>query len=125
LNNNSNFTFDPGIILMQVASSNYERDARYLGTILMQIIRTVHGKESDFHFGAPENTFGWNFCTLTVNRMIVQQLIQLFGNEILKAKGSSLDQKFVEWLKNRYIKKNPNIDIKLVSDLKSSRFGLF
>jgi hypothetical protein len=110
---------------MQVASSNYERDARYLRTILLQIIRTVHGKESDFHFGAPENAFGWTFCTLSVNRMIVQQLIQLFGNEILKAKGSSLDQKFVEWLKKRYIKKNPNIDIKLVSDLKSSRFGLF
>jgi hypothetical protein len=124
-NNNNNFTFDPSIILMQIASLNYERDVRDLRTILLQIIRMVHGKESDFHFGAPEYALGWTFCPLSINRIIVQQLLQLFGNDLLKAKGTSIDQKFVEWLKKRYIKKNLNIDIKLVSDLKSSHFGLF
>jgi hypothetical protein len=124
-NNKNNSTSDPSIILMQVASSNYEKDARYLRTILLQIIRMVHGRESDFHFGAPEYMFGWAFSTLSINSIIVHQLIQLFGDEILKGKGSSIDQKFVEWLKKKHIKKNLNIDIKLVSDLKSSRFGLF
>jgi hypothetical protein len=123
---NNSFAFDAGILIMQVASTNYEADIRYLGTIFSNLIRIVHGKETDYHFGSPEQTFGWNFFTLSISREIVQQLNEVLGNEISRTRGDSIDQKFLQWLKKKYdIKKKSNLDIVLVSDLKSSRFGLF
>ena len=118
--------FDPRILLMQIASTNYQSDVRYLQSIFSNLVIMVHGKETDYHFGSFEQTFGWYFFTCSIRRKIVHQLNELLANEILKAKGDSTDQKFIEWLKKKYhIKKNSSIDITLVSDLKSSRFGLF
>ena len=123
---NDNIAFDPGMLIMQIASIDYEADIRYLGTIFSNLVRIVHGKETDYHIGSPEQSFGWNFFILSIKRKIVHQLNELLGNEILKESGDSADQKFVEWLKKKYdIEKKSNVKIVLLSDLKSSRFGLF
>jgi hypothetical protein len=48
---NDNFAFDPGTLIMQIVSTNYERDIRYLEIIFSNLVRMVHGKEADYHFG--------------------------------------------------------------------------
>jgi hypothetical protein len=117
--------FDPDMIVMQAAST--ESDARMIETILSDVLQLVHAQESDFHLGSAEYTFGWNFYILSVNMSVVKQLTQLPDSDILKVKGDSLEQKFVNWLNGQTKKKNIDnrIHFSLLSDLKSSRYGLF
>lgn len=117
--------FDPGRIVMQAAST--EPDARIIETILSDALKLVHAQESDFHLGSAEYTFGWNFYMLSVNMSVVKRLAQLPDSDILKVKGDSLEQKFVNWLNGQTKKKNAGdkIHFSLLSDLKSSRYGLF
>jgi len=117
--------FDPGRIVMQAAST--EPDARMIEAILAEVLKIVHVQESDFHVGSGEYTFGWNFYLLSVSESIVRRLAQLPESDVLKVKGDSLEQKFVNWLNGQTKKKNidDKVHFSLLSDLKSSRYGLF
>jgi hypothetical protein len=117
--------FDSDRIFMQAAST--ELDARMIETIVGDVLKLVHAQESDVHFGSAEYTFGWNFYILSVNLSVVRRLTELPDSDVLKAKGDSLEQKFVNWLNRQTKKKNINdkIHFSLLSDLKSSRYGLF
>jgi hypothetical protein len=87
----------------------------------------VHAKESDMQIGSAEPAFGWNFYILTVDKAVATRLAQLPESSILRIKGDSLEQKFVNWL-NQQVKANnfeDKIHFNLLSDLKSSRYGLF
>lgn len=124
--NDDSVAFDAGMLAMQIASLNYEADMRYLKTIFSNLVRIVHGKDTDYHIGPPEQMFGWNFFILSIKRKTVHQLTKLLGTEILKERGGSIDQKFVSWVKRKYgIEKKSNLNMVLLSDLKSSEFGLF
>lgn len=83
---NDNFAFDPGTLIMQIVSTNYERDIRYLEIIFSNLVRMVHGKEADYHFGSSEKTFGRNLFTLSIGRNIIRRLNKMLGNEIFKSK---------------------------------------
>jgi len=117
--------FEPGRIIMQAAST--EPDARMIETILGEVLKIVHVQESDFHLGSAEYTFGWNFYMLSIDFSVVRRLAQLPVSDVLKVKGDSLEQKFVNWLNGQTKKKNVDdrIHFTLLSDLKSSRYGLF
>ena len=117
--------FDPGKIVMQAAST--EQDGKMIETILGEALEMAHGQESDFHLYSAEYTFGWNSYMLSVNMSVIRRLVQLPDSDILKAKGDSLEQKFVNWLNGQTKKKNVDdkIHFSLLSDLKSSRYGLF
>lgn len=126
ISNNDSLAFDARMLSMQIASLNYEADMRYINTIFSNLVRIVHGKDTDYHIGPPEHMFGWNFFILSIKRKTVDQLTKLLGAEILKEKGDSIDQKFVGWVKKKYgIEKKSNLNMVLLSDLKSSEFGLF
>lgn len=114
-----------GRIFMQAAST--EPDARIIEAILGEVLKIVHVQESDFHLGSAEYTFGWNFYLLSINESVVMRLAQLPESDVLKVKGDSLEQKFVNWLNGQTKKKNVDdkIHFSLLSDLKSSRYGLF
>lgn len=83
---NDNFAFDPGTLIMQIVSTNYERDIRYHEIIFSNLVRMVHGKEADYHFGSSEKTFGKNLYTLSIAHNIIQQLNEMLGNGIFKSK---------------------------------------
>ena len=117
--------FDSGRIVIQAAS--IEPDARIIEAILVEVLKIVHIQQSDFHFGSAEYTFGWNFYLLSISESAVKRLAQLPESDILKVKGDSLEQKFVNWLNGQTKKKNigDKVHFSLLSDLKSSRYGLF
>ena len=116
---------DTGKIILQAAS--IEQDGKMIETILGEALEMAHGQQSDFRLGSAENAFGWNFYRVSINMSVVRRLAQLPNSNILKAKGDSLEQKFVNWLNGQTKKKNAGdkIHFSLLSDLKSSRYGLF
>lgn len=117
--------FDPERIVLQVAS--VDPDARAIEAMMGEILKLAHAEGSGLRVGSAEPAIGWNFYVLSVSRMAVRQLAQLPGSDIPKAKGDTLEQKFVNWL-NRQAKKkgiDDRLHFSLLSDLKSSRYGLF
>jgi len=117
--------FDPELIVIQVAST--EPDARMIEGLMDEVLLMVHAEESALRMSSAEQTFGWNFYIMSVDKTVATQLAQLPENGILDIKGSTLEQKFVSWL-NRRAKTNgagDKIQFNLLSDLKSSRYGLF
>jgi hypothetical protein len=117
--------FDPERIVLQAAS--IDPDAREIEAFMGEILKLAHAEDSDLRIGSVKPAFGWNFYVLSVSRMAVSQLAQLPGSDILKTKGDTLEQKFVNWL-NRQTKKksiDDKLHFNLLSDLKSSRYGLF
>jgi hypothetical protein len=117
--------FDTDRIVIQAAST--EQDTRMIGMLLDEVGRMIHAKESDIRMGVAEPAFGWNFYILTVDRTVAMSLTQLPESSILRVKGDSLEQKFVNWLNQQVKAKNleDKIHFNLLSDLKSSRYGLF
>lgn len=117
--------FDPELIVMQAAST--EPDARMIEALMGDVLRMAHAEESAMRIGSAEQTFGWNFYIMSVDKAVVRRLKQLPESGILDVKGSSLEQKFVGWL-NQQVKTNSaddKVHFNLLSDLKSSRYGLF
>jgi hypothetical protein len=117
--------FDPEIIVIQAAST--EQSNMMIEALMDDVLRTVHADESAVRISTPEKTFGWNFYMMSVNMEVARQLAHLPESGILDAKGGSLEQKFVSWLNLRAktIGAGDKVRFNLLSDLKSSRYGLF
>ncbi len=117
--------FDPDRIVFQVACIDYRSASQVVTSMLNNIVRAVGGSQSDFDSGPPEPKFGWEFYRLSINKMIVRRLASLPDNNIMKMKGETLDQKFSVWF-NRQLKiRIDKVQVRLLSELKSSQFGLF
>jgi hypothetical protein len=117
--------FDPELIMVQAAST--EPDTRMIESLMDGVLRMAHAEESAVRIGPAERTFGWNFYVMSVDKAVARSLAQLLESGILDIKGSSLEQKFVGWL-NQRVKANGidgKVHFNLLSDLKSSRYGLF
>lgn len=117
--------FDPGLIIMQAAST--EPDSRIVEALVGDVLRMVHAEETAARIGPAENALGWNFYILSVDMAVARQLAQLSESGLLDVKGDSLEQKFVGWLNGRAQARNADdrVHFSLLSDLKSSRYGLF
>lgn len=117
--------FDPELIFMQAAST--EPDGRIIEALMGDVLRMAHAEESAVRMGSAKQTFGWNFYVMSVDRAVARQLAQLPESGIPDARGSSLEQKFVSWLNSRAKTKGADdkVHFNLLSDLKSSRYGLF
>jgi hypothetical protein len=117
--------FDPELIVVQAASTKPDR--RMIESLMDKVLRMAHAEESAMCIGNAEHNFGWNFYIMSVNKAVARSLAQLPESGILDIKGSSLEQKFVGWL-NQLAKTNGadgKVHFNLLSDLKSSRYGLF
>ena len=114
--------FDPERVVIQAAST--DPDARAIEALVAGALRLAHS-ESDWHIGPAEPSFGWNFYTLSISRDAVRRLVQLPDGELIKMKGETLEQKFVAWLNKQAKKSAGSVHFTLLSDLKSSRYGLF
>lgn len=117
--------FDPELIVMQAAST--EPDTRMIESLMGDILRMAHAEDSAMRIGSAEQMFGWNFYILSLDKAVARHLAQLPECGILDVRGSSLEQKFVSWL-NQQAKANganDKVHFNLLSDLKSSQYGLF
>src|SRR5919198_6363602 len=117
--------FDPELIVMQAAST--EPDTRMIEALMDEVLRLAHAEETAMRLSSAEQTFGWNFYIMSVDKQVARQLAQLPESGVLDVKGDSFEQKFVSWLNRRAKAKgaDDNVHFNLLSDLKSSRHGLF
>lgn len=92
-----------------------------------EVLMMVHAEESGVRISSAEQSFGRNFYIMTVDKVVERQLAQLAESGILDNKGSTLEHKFVSWLNRRAKTKGADekVQFNLLSDLKSSRYGLF
>jgi hypothetical protein len=117
--------FDPEIIVMQAAST--EPDTKMIEAMMWDVLRLAHAEESALRMSPAEQTFGWNFYIMSVDKTVARSLAQLPESGILDVRGSSLEQKFVGWLNQRARAggAEDRVHFNSLSDLKSSRYGLF
>ena len=111
--------------VMQAAST--QPDSRMIEALMGDVLRIVHAEESAVRLGLAEQAFGWNFYIISVAMAVARQLAQLPESGILDAKSGSLEQKSISWLNGRAKTKgvDDKVHFNLLSDLKSSRCGLF
>jgi hypothetical protein len=117
--------FDPDLIVMQVAST--ESDARVIEALIAEVLLMAHAEETAMRLSSAEQTFGWNFYIMSIDKEVARHLAQLPESGVLDVKGDSFEQKFVSWLNRRAKAKGADdkVHFRLLSDLKSSRYGLF
>ena len=117
--------FEPELVMIQAAST--EPDAGLVELLLEEVQLLAHSEERAIQLSSAKQTFGWNFYLISIDKSIVLQIAQLPESSFLQAKGDSLEQKFVFWLNQRAKAKGSQekVHFDLLSDLKSSRYGLF
>jgi hypothetical protein len=117
--------FDPEVIVIQAAST--QQDAGAIETLMSEIRLMAHAEETALRLSSGEHSFGWNFYIMSVDKQVARQLAQLPGSGLLDAKGDSLEHKFLRLLNRRIKAKGADyrVHFNLLSDLKSSRYGLF
>ena len=110
---------------MQAAST--EPDGRIVEALVGDVLGLVHAEEAAARIGPAENALGWNFYIVSIDMSVARQLAQLSESGPLDLKGDSLEQKFVGWLNGRAQAggAGDRVHFSLLSDLKSSRYGLF
>ena len=116
--------YDPERVLLQAAL--IEQDSKLIEVLILDALEIVHAAET-MVIGAPEFALGWSFFPVSIARSALRQLVSIPESEILKVKGDSVEQKFVNWL-NRQAKKKgleDRVHFSLASDLRSTRYGLF
>ena len=116
---------DPERVVMQVACANYDSGSKLVSAVLDNLARLAGSDRADVLSGHVESTFGWDFYPVAISRAFVHQLANMPENDIWRMKGASLDEKFAAWLNRQLKLRAEGVEVKLLSDLKSSRFGLF
>jgi hypothetical protein len=92
---------------------------------LLENMARLVGVEPRLETGPAEPAFGWTFYTLSVNKDVVRRFAGLPESEILQSRGATLDQKFAAWLNRQLKSRMQGVQVRLLSDLKSSQFGFF
>ncbi len=115
---------DPERIVIQVAS--VDADPKVIEGLVLDTLNMVHAGES-MAIGETDSALGWTFYRVSASRAAVRHLASFPGSDIMKVRGDSVEQRFVNWL-NRQAKKKgfgDRVHFTLASDLRSSRYGLF
>ena len=84
----------------------------------------VHG-EDDFVMTDSEFAFGWHFFVLSVNKSLIQKLVEMMGDDFDKLKGKGTEKKFLTWLTKNVENKSPRFKLALKEEMESSKFGIF
>lgn len=122
--------YSPDRIVMQVGCLGYE-EARRLVSDLLSNMAAMAGTGPEMAAGPPESAMGWTFYQLAVSKDFVRRLAGVPGVSISAMKGDTLDDKFVVWLNMQLAARagkgegEVKVQVRLLSDLRSSRFGLF
>lgn len=109
---------------MQVACTDYEAGSGLLTEMLTNMAK-ITGTEPNLTSWNAEPTFGWTFYRLSIDKEFVRRLAGLPESDIMRMKGATLDQKFSVWLNRQLQARTEGVRVQLLSDLKSSQFGLF
>ena len=113
-----------GKININVSAVDYDKTSKALTHQLSLLEEMVHGQE-DFVMTDSEFAFGWHFFVLSVNKSLVQKLMEMMGSDFEKLKGKSTEKKFLTWLTKNVENKSPRFKLAIKEEMESSKFGIF
>jgi len=116
--------YDPDRVVLQVACTDHEAASELVADMLGNMAKMA-GAEPRLMSEKAEPAFGWTFYALAVDKSFVRRLAGLPEIGIMHMKGATLDQKFAVWLNQQLQARAEGVRVELLSDLRSSRFGLF
>ncbi len=111
-------------ININVSTIDYEKTSKALTRQLFLLEEMVHSKE-DFVMTDSEFAFGWHFFVLSVNKSLVEKLVEMMGPDFQKLKGRGIEKKFLTWLTNNVEAKSPRFKLAIKEEMESSKFGIF
>lgn len=113
-----------GRIHINVSTVDYDKTSKVLTKQLSNLEEMVHSKE-DFVMTDSEFAFGWHFFVLSVNKSLIQKLVEITGPDFDKLKGKGIEKKFLTWLTNHIEDKSPRFKLAIKEEMESSKFGIF
>ena len=111
-------------ININVSAVDYEKTSKAIAHKLSLLEEMVHG-ENDFAMTDSEFAFGWHFFVLSINRSLVEKLIEMMGADYDKIKGKGNEKKFLTWLTKNIETKSPRFKLAIKEEMESSKFGIF
>ncbi len=111
-------------ININVSAVDYDKTSKALTRQLVLLEEMVHSKE-DFVMTDSEFAFGWHFFVLSVNKSLVEKLIEIMGPDFEKLKGRGIEKKFLTWLTKNVETKSPRFKLAIKDEMESSKFGIF
>jgi len=113
-----------GKININVSAIDYDKTSKALIRQLSLLEEMVHSQE-DFVMTDSEFAFGWHFFVLSVNKSLVQKLVEMMGSDFEKLKGKGTEKKFLTWLIKNVESKSPRFKLAIKEEMESSKFGIF
>ncbi len=113
-----------GRININVSAVDYDKTSKEIKTQLTLLEEMVHG-ENDFVVTDSEFAFGWHFFVLSVNKSLVEKLVEMMGPDFNKLKGRGIEKKFLTWLTKNVETKSPRFKLAIKEEMESSKFGIF
>ena len=111
-------------ININISAVDYDKTSKALTHQLVLLEEMVHSKE-DFVMTDSEFAFGWHFFVLSVNKSLVEKLIEIMGADFNKLKGKGIEKKFLTWLTKNVETKSPRFKLAIKEEMESSKFGIF
>ncbi len=109
---------------INVSATDYDKTSKEIRSILNLLEEMVHSEDS-FIITDSEFAFGWHFFVVSVNKELVQKLVEQMGLDFEKLKGKGIEKKFLTWLTQKVEEKNLRIKLAIKEEMESSKFGIF
>jgi hypothetical protein len=111
-------------ININVSAVDYDKTSKALTRQLVLLEEMVHS-EDDFVMTDSEFAFGWHFFVLSVNKSLIEKLVEIMGPDFEKLKGRGTEKKFLTWLTKNVDTKSPRFKLAIKEEMESSKFGIF
>ena len=113
-----------GRININVSTVDYNKTSKAIFHKLSLLEEMVHGNE-DFVMTDSEFAFGWHFFVVSVNRSLVDKLVEQMGSDFDMLKGKGKEKKFLSWISNNMESKENRFKLAIKEEMESSKYGIF
>ena len=113
-----------GRININVSAIDYEKTSSAITRQLILLEEMVHSQD-EFVMTDSEFAFGWHFFVVSVNRTLVEKLIDQMGADFEQLKGKGVEKKFLTWLTKSLEGKTPRFKLAIKEEMESSKYGIF
>jgi len=111
-------------ININVSAIDYDKTSKAIAHKLSLLEEMVHGNE-DFVMTDSEFAFGWHFFVVSVNRSLVDKLVEQMGSDFDRLKGKGKEKKFLSWISNNMESKENRFKLAIKEEMESSKYGIF
>ena len=113
-----------GKININVSTVDYDKTSKAITQQLSLLEEMVHSQDG-FVMTDSEFAFGWHFFVVSINKTLVEKLVDQMGTDFDKLKGKGIEKKFLTWLTNNLEGKIPRFKLAIKEEMESSKYGIF